>query len=587
MSPAARLKHARHALAGLLVPATWFALTSAARAEADDVPPATTTTTEAPAPAPTTTTTTAPPSATSSLNLPKDLRRKVANAEAFLAANPTPAGGGAGVTTGADQPAGPLGPPATPAPPTRPSPPSILLDDLIASLPGRPAWGGRPAGADPATPPAPGTSNGGGGPPPSRGVPTGDGPASGLPGGTGGFAFTPTPVPTPSTGWPGFVSGAPAPLTPPAVGAWMGGAPAAAHGTGPSPTGQAENPERGPPGATVTTGNATATGNRTVTTIDQSTLVAVTRRGTVSLTTAENRDTGARWMSATLSSGLLAGHDPRLLAMVTGDRTGKGSATITTGDALAVGNWSDTTINQKTIVAVTAKGKNVEVDQPAGVTNIGSAAAGTGSNTALGTNQSGNGAAVINTGAAFAYGNRSTTVINQDATVVITGANSHVHVSQSATVDNIGTAIASTGDNTATGTTGTGDGTAAIHTGDAVAVGNQSSTTITQTGTAVVTGSRSTASIDQQAHVRNIGTATASTGGNAAVATSGGGNGSVLITTGTASATGNVADTTITQKGINIATGPFAGISITQGVGVVNTGTAFANTGSNTAVGVG
>ena len=48
MSPAARLKHARHALAGLLVPATWLALAGTAQAEDKDAP-ATTTTTAAPA----------------------------------------------------------------------------------------------------------------------------------------------------------------------------------------------------------------------------------------------------------------------------------------------------------------------------------------------------------------------------------------------------------------------------------------------------------------------------------------------------------------------------------------------------------
>jgi hypothetical protein len=576
MSPAARLRHARHALAGLLVPASWIALAGAAHAGEADAP-ATTTTTEAPS-----TTTTAPPA----FNLPKDARKKVQAAQAFLDSMPSSPAPDAGAPAAGSTPSTGDGTGAAPAiSPTAPA--SIRIEDLLAAIPGR-RTGGTSATATGAPASTTAAPTGATAPaPPVTGIPTGDRSTSGPPAPTGTLAFSPGPAPAPTSGWPGLVSGAPAPLVDPAVGAWIGGQPAAGPGSASAQTGQAENPERGPPAAAVTTGDATATGNRTVTTIDQSTLVAVTRRGTVSLTTAENRDTGARWTSATLPSGLLAGHDPRLLAMVTGDRTGNGTATITTGDALAIGNDSMTTINQSTIVAVTAKGKDVVVDQPAFVANVGSAAAGTGGNTALGTGSDGNGSSVISTGDAFAYGNRSTTVINQATTVVVTGANSHVRIAQSADVDNIGTATAGTGDNIATGTTGSGDGTTVLRTGDAVAVGNQSQTTITQTGTAVVTGGRSTVNIDQHAGVNNVGTATASTGGNAAVATSGGANGSVLITTGNASATGNQAGTTITQRGINITTGKFAGISITQDAGVVNRGTAVATTGRNTAVGAG
>lgn len=574
MSPAARLKHARHALAGLLVPATWLALAGAASAEQADGK-ATTTTTEAPA---TTTTTSAP-----SLPLSRDARRTLeAAAEAQATLDAFDDG-----DIDDEAPAAPAEPaaPAVPAaaPVSRPAPPSISVSDVLADLPAPPtraqalaSVGGAPVAPLTPTPPA--------------GVATGDGPASSAPVGAPGpgqASSSPGTTPAPSTGWPGFVPGASAPPVDPAVGAVIGWAPDAPSGTGPGLTGQAENPERGPPGAAITTGDAAANGNQTVTTIDQSTLVVVTRRGTVSLTTAENRDTGATWRSVTLPAGLLGGHQPWLLGATTGARTADGAVTITTGDALASGNQSSTTIFQKTTVVVTARNQDVEVDQPAYVANVGTAAAGTGGNIGIGTGNDGTGAAVITTGDAFAYGNRSTTVISQDTTVVVTGSNSSVRVGQSAGVDNIGTATAITGDNTATGTTGTGTGGAVIRTGSATAVGNQSSTTITQNSVAVVTGGRSSVTIDQQADVKNIGTATASTGGNAAVATSGGANGSVLITTGAADATGNVAGTTITQTGISITTGRFAGISITQGAGVQNAGTAVATTGGNTAVGVG
>lgn len=579
MSPAARLKHARHALAGLLVPATWLALAGAAHAGEADAPD-TTTTTEAPA----TTTTTAAPTPTTTAP-PKQLRKVLARAaegEAALAQ-----------LNGDDEPDSDSPGAAVPVAPTaalisRPAPASINTSDFWTLSPaGVPSVSrGQPAGTPTAAPglvataPASAADQDGG-------IPTGDTPSSTPAAPVPSTAFAPAPAPVPSTGWPGTISGAPAPVVDPAVGAAIGGAPAVVVAGGPSATGQGENPERGPPAAAITTGDANATGNQTVTTIDQSTLVVVTRRGTVSLTTAENRDTGATWRSATLPSGLLGGTDPQLLTAATGARMGDGTVTITTGDAFALGNWSSTTINQSTTVVVTARGQDVTVDQPASVVNVGTATAVTGSNTALGSGNNGNGTALITTGDAVAYGNRSTTVISQDTTVIVTGSHSSVRVAQSAAVDNIGTATAATGDNTATGTTGSGNGYAAISTGSATAVGNQSSTTVTQNTTAVATGNRSSITIGQQADVHNVGTATASTGGNAAVATSGGGTGSVLITTGDASAVGNQADTTITQTGISVATGKFAGISIIQGVGVVNNGTAVATTGGNTAVGAG
>jgi hypothetical protein len=588
MSPAARLKHARHALAGILVPATWLALGSAARAE--EAPPATTTTTEAPA---ATTTTTAPPPTTTTTTapLPKKVQQRLkgnAEAQAFLATldegEDAPAAAVGADPAGNGPPVG-SGPSAPPVAVSRPAPPSISVEDVLAGFDRRErptrAAPGEPTAPPGATVPVPLT--------PFTGLPTDDGPGQGTPVTGGGFAFVSSPAPVPLGGGTDLISGTPSLSIDPALGGATGGAPAVVLTSGAGTTGQGENPERGPPAAAITTGDATATGNHAVTTIDQTTLIAVTSRGYVSLTTAENRDTGASWMSATLPSGLLGGRSAQLSALGTGTFTtsGSGSATITTGDALAIGNWSDTTINQKTIVAVTANGEDLVISQPASVANVGSATATTGGNTALGTNNQGTGSAVLTTGNATAYGNRSVSVINQSSTIAVTGSNSHVTVVQTATVDNIGTAVATTGDNTAIGTTGEGDGSAVIRTGDAIAVGNESTTTINQVGIAVATGKGSTADIDQQADVNNIGTATASTGGNTAVATSGGSTGSVLITTGNADATGNRAQTTITQTGISIATGRFAGTSITQGAGVINAGTAVGVTGINVGIGAG
>jgi hypothetical protein len=583
MSPAARLKHARHALAGMLLPATWLALSGPAQAE--DVAPAdTTTTTEAPA----ATTTTAPPATTTTLPLPKKTQKKLqeaAAAQAFLA------------SFGADDPADPLSRPIVAEPVVEPAiaaaaegdPAPILIGDGDEGSDG--GWTQNGTGSVPTTTvmPAATATTDTTGEVPFTGLPTDDGPGSGLPVAGSGASLDLGSVPTPATGGADLALGPALTGLDPAVLAASGQAPSTLSFYVTGSTGQSENPERGPPGAAITTGNASASGNQAFTTIDQTTMIAVTEKGTVSLTTADNRDTGAGWMSATLPSGLLGGHEALLSAagFGTGGVEGSGTVTITTGDALAVGNWSTTTINQKTMVAVTADGQNLVVDQPASVANIGTATAVTGGNTAFGTTNGGAGSAVITTGDATAYGNRSTTVINQSTMVAVTGSNSHVWIIQSATVDNIGTATATTGDNTATGTTGEGDGSAVISTGDAKAVGNESSTTIDQRGIAAVTGNGSTAVIDQQADVNNVGTATASTGGNAAVATSTGSYGSVLITTGNADATGNTAQTTVTQRGISVATGRFAGTSITQGAGVVNAGTAVAASGTNTAVGAG
>jgi hypothetical protein len=576
VSPAARLKHARHALAGLLVPATWFALTGSAAGE--EAPTTTTTTTTA---APATTTTTAPPPTTTTI--PAKYQERIDEARATQAAwapyvgedeseAPAPAeAAGAGVpveSVGTDDPI----------------PSVIAVDDewLPATAPRTLRL--APTATDAAAPAAASTES-----TPSELPSTDDtgAPAPTTP--SGGSAQVVAPSSGSFAGWGDAFSGLPASLADLAASAVAGQQLPAPLTLGPSATGQAENPERGPPGgsADISTGDAIATGNAAVTTINQTTLVAVTDKGTVSLTTVKNPDTGEGWMSASLPSSMFDGDAAPALAMVTGYGEADGTAVITTGDAIATGNQSTTIINQKVLAAVTADGADLVVNQPASVANVGTATAVTGANTALGTSGDGTGSTVINTGAATAVGNRSTTIINQKSLVAVTGSGSTVSVVQSADVDNIGTATAITGDNTATGSGGEGDGSAVIHTGDAVAFGNISSTTIHQTATAAVVGDGSNASIDQQATVDNIGTATASTGGNAAVATAGGESGSVLITTGDAAATGNVADTTITQDGIRIATGRFAGVSVTQDAIVANIGTATATTGRNTGVGVG
>jgi hypothetical protein len=155
-------------------------------------------------------------------------------------------------------------------------------------------------------------------------------------------------------------------------------------------------------------------------------------------------------------------------------------------------------------------------------------------------------------------------------------------------------------------------GTGTVGTGDATAVGNQSTTNTTQTIT--VSGNLGVIQvINQQANVSNIGSATANTGGNIAIgnqsnntatgdqtaegtgtdngaANNGGAlnesDGTASVTTGAASAIGNQSTTNVVQEAKGTAHGQLGGILvINQEANVINAGAALANTGGNGAVG--
>ena len=156
-----------------------------------------------------------------------------------------------------------------------------------------------------------------------------------------------------------------------------------------------------------------------------------------------------------------------------------GTAVIETGDANAVGNISNTEINQ----TGNATGRRAGVDQDATVVNVGEANANTGGNTAIGNNSLN---VARNRQSAFASNFERTT------TGTIPGANT---ASNSSSASN------------------TSDGLAAIRTGEANAVGNVSNTEVNQTGNAA--GRR--AGVDQDATVVNVGEANANTGDNTAI----------------------------------------------------------------------
>ena len=166
---------------------------------------------------------------------------------------------------------------------------------------------------------------------------------------------------------------------------------------------------------------------------------------------------------------------------------------ITTGRARSHGNESQSAYDQSATSSASGGGITV-IDQGAGLWNLGAAAADTGFN---------DGAAIA-TGDADAWGNRSWASIAQSA-LVADGSGVPRVVGQSATVDNLGAALAETGWNVG------GD----ITTGNASAGGNAARTATSQA--AGVTGDQLGAAVAEQvARTRNRGLGIANTGLNEA-----------------------------------------------------------------------
>jgi hypothetical protein len=339
-----------------------------------------------------------------------------------------------------------------------------------------------------------------------------------------------------------------------------------------------------------------------------------------------------------------------------------GAGVTGTGDATAVGNSSGTSTNQGVAPSGGASNPAV-VTQTATVPHVGIAVANTGGNVAVGngsantddgtqtaeggavaTSNSGrvgnvsDGTAVIRTGDAAAYGNVSTTSIDQGAHGAL-----GILTSQDAFVVNAGVGVADTGLNSATGntsvntagfvqtatnpnglatnsasSTNASNGSATIVSGAASATGNKSETWIDQT--AGGTGDDDHGGllvIDQLGIVANVGAALANTGGNLAVGNAStndatgniqtatiapdvtallptvasnqlevenGSDGEAAIDTGDATAVGNDSSTNLTQASYGDPD-TFGAILSTQVAGVANIGIGAANTGLNVAIG--
>lgn len=318
--------------------------------------------------------------------------------------------------------------------------------------------------------------------------------------------------------------------------------------------------------STITTGTAAGHGSVDTSGISQEVNAVVTERGKVvviQVAVIVNIGIGIAGSGGNVA-GAASTPPPKpvsSVAMIVGSETagagtGPTPVAITTGNASSTGNSGSTQVKQTIVLT-----GNDLAQQLAAVLNLGVGVSNSGLNFALaavsGNNQgapssvtfvTAGGPSSITTGSANALGNRSTSAVFQVVTVSASGDGSLL-VIQRAVIVNFGLALANTGLNVAGGgaltaalpdaaaaqqlllmllsSTGTGPSTAigsgggsgggaiTIGTGNAHAVGNDTSTAILQSVTGSVTGSE-TAKAIQDAWVGNFGIAIANTGANGA-----------------------------------------------------------------------
>jgi hypothetical protein len=353
----------------------------------------------------------------------------------------------------------------------------------------------------------------------------------------------------------------------------------------------------------VGTGSASAAGNRAQTNVSQA---ATTNGGDFNLYTQTNdvenvgfglANSGLNASVGNISSSgattdqraSLPDDDSDIGVGVLGnfgkaDNSSNGSASITTGNASAVGNQSQTNIGQE----IDPDGLVVPV-QTSAVVNAG--------------------VGIANSGGNFALGNASDNNASETQRARVGSGNG-------GTVDiDAGTLVASNNGEASNSS----DGTASIATGNASATGNESSTTIDQSSTGQVDGLGLVVNT-QAALVTNTGIGVANSGGNVALgnlsqndstadqrvrvgsgnddvdidagiltATNSGtaanaSDGTADIRTGNASATGNRSATRVSQDEGGSVSG-LGGIINTQAAVVVNAGAGIANSGGNLALG--
>jgi hypothetical protein len=303
----------------------------------------------------------------------------------------------------------------------------------------------------------------------------------------------------------------------------------------------------------VVAGSAGATGGASTSGISQTAVASATEAAHVFITQ----------LALIVNIGLALASSGSNDAAATDQGTGQGVALVDTGSANVTGLAASTAVTQ----VVHLLDANEQTQQNASAVNIGVGVGNSGANQAVGqlSAMGPDGAAVavtwgpsgtasVASGSATATGDQSNTTIIQVA-VGTAADDGTLQIVQRAVVVNFGAGLASSGANAA-GALGDNDamltqaivlallsmllpstpssgaalaavgvpdaagGQATVRTGSAIAVGNDSTTTIRQTATGAVTGSHS-ASADQSAAVGNFGVGIANTGGNGAAGIAG------------------------------------------------------------------
>ena len=302
-----------------------------------------------------------------------------------------------------------------------------------------------------------------------------------------------------------------------------------------SSTGPSGAVASGTSAATVSTGAASATGGSSSTTIAQTAAAMVDGQGKAMI----------YQLALVLNVGI-AYAESGGNTVVAGDGTGAGS-TIMTGNAAALGLQGLTTVTQVVNLLDTTE----QTRQSVSVVNVGIGAANSGGNITVSSAQPGGAAtalsvqwqpltSTVDTGDATATGLSSDATIIQVA-VAQAAEDGSITISQRAIVVNFGAALALSGDNGSASpattfiravvealvsaiagtnwasappvSTDTPPGESTIVSGNSVAVGNDSSTTIVQVAQGSVSG-ESTATASQSAAVANVGVAYANSGAN-------------------------------------------------------------------------
>ena len=352
--------------------------------------------------------------------------------------------------------------------------------------------------------------------------------------------------------------------------------------------------------ADITTGAVNASGNTLITDISQeaganidgngftlpSQVVRVTNRGTGTASSGNNtavgnvsfNDVSNNQHARVAAAGAIRTRSAVANNVATTSNNSDGSASITTGDAAAWGNYSTTNIDQNAPISIAGHGFVIG-DQRVNEFNTGRAVASSGNNKAIGNNSDNgffgahnnqhasvagaralrartavasntgatsnksDGHASIDTGSATAYGNATNDEIAQDLNLDLAKKNDFAIVDQIGNVVNRGAAVATTGNNTARGNVSFNDAGNNQHAHAPVvgfvrnAVANNTASTVNNsdgksaitTGDALAIGNHSATGlgeavgvdpgeaftlVTQTPNVSNVGTALARTGGN-------------------------------------------------------------------------